>query len=339
MAVERLATLLDSGIGLADALGAGARAGGEAGTLLSGVATAVSRGRSLSQAMADIAGVTQTEAALIRAGERSGRLDRTLSLLARRMSYDAQTKNHLIHALVYPSVLVILTITIVTAMGAFVIPTFSSMYEGLGVALPITTRAVVAIGDLVTRYGLGGVLIGTVLGLATSAIVDRRPNVRALFHAQWLRLPTFGSLARATTKHELYTTLAALLEAGVELDRAISLATPAVTNLELRRRLVGVRSLIRRGWLPSAAVVRAGLDPDGHDASLLKTAEDTGRFAECCAQIAAIARSQRDERIETLSKLFEPLAIMILTCAVGLTVAGVYQPILGSAALLIGDIR
>lgn len=338
-AVRRLAGLLDAGIAVGDALDAGARAGGDAGALLHAIAVAVSRGRTLSQAMTGAAGWTPTDVALIRAGEHSGKLDQALSLLADRMTHDAQTKNRLARALVYPALLVVLTVAIVTAMGVFVVPTFSSMYEGLGVALPTTTRAIIAVGDFMVRYGLATAIVSAALAMIGFWAIRRSPALRAALDSQLLLLPLLGRLARAHTKSDLYGTLAALLDAGIELDRAIALTSPAVGNLAMRGRLMSAGHLIERGWLPSAAISRVGLDPDGHDTGLLKTAESTGRFADACTQIAAIARNERDERIETMSRLFEPLAILVMTFAVGLTVAGVYQPILGSAALLVGDIQ
>jgi type II secretory pathway component PulF len=338
-AVGRLATLVGSGIPLADALAAGGRAGGEAGRILAQVSRTVARGRPLSQAMGNVAGCSATEVALVAAGEASGQLNRALALLNERMTHDAESRHRLSRALVYPAVLIVLTLAIVTAMGIFVVPTFADMYAGLGVSLPATTRVLIAVADGATRHALGVLTVTSVAAALVSVVVRTRPRVRLGLHAALLDLPGIGRSLRVAAKHDLYATLAALLAAGVELDRAIALAEPAVANAELRRRLHSVGDLLRRGWLPSAAIVRAGLDPDGLDAGLVKTAEATGDYAQCFGHLAAAARAERDERSELLSRLLEPAAVVIMALAVALTVLGVYQPILGSATLLIGDFQ
>ena len=338
-AVGRLATLVGSGIPLAEALAAGGRAGGAAGRILAQVSRTVARGRPLSQAMGKVAGCSATEVALVAAGETSGQLDRALVLLNERMTHDAESRHRLSRALVYPVLLVALTLAIVTAMGIFVVPTFADMYAGLGVALPVTTRVLIAVADGATQHALAALTVTSVSVALFSALVRSRPRLRLGLHAALLDLPGVGRSLRVAAKYDLYATLAALLTAGVELDRAIALAAPAVANTELRRRLHSVGDLLRRGWLPSAAIVRAGLDPDGLDAGLVKTAEATGDYAQCFGHLAAVAGAERDERSELLVHLLEPAAVVIMAVAVGFTVLGVYQPILGSATLLIGDFQ
>lgn len=338
-AVARLATLVGSGIPLADALAVGGSAGGEAGRILAQVSRDVARGRLLSQAMGSVAGCSTTEVALVAAGEASGQLNRALELLNDRITHDAESRHRLSRALVYPLLLIVLTLATVTAMGIFVVPTFADMYAGLGITLPVTTRVLIAVADGVTRHAAGALTAISLTAAALTAVVRALPRVRLSVHAALLELPGVGRSLRVAGKHDLYATIAALLAAGVALDRAITLAAPAVSNVELRRRLHGVADLLRRGWLPSAAIARAGLDPDGQDTGLVKTAETTGDYAQCFSHLAAVAGAERDERSELLSRLLEPAAVLIMALAVGLTVLGVYQPILGSATLLIGDFR
>lgn len=338
-AITRLATLVASGIPIGAALEAGGRAGGRTGALLARMSHTVARGRRLSHAMAAIVGCDATEVALVEAGEASGRLDRSLELLGLRLGHRAEFRHRLTRALIYPAILVALTVAIVTAMGIFVIPTFASMYDGLGVALPLSTRLIMTAADVTVSHGATVGLVTATLVVICYAAVHTQARLCVLMHAGLLGLPFFGRTVRASAKYDIYSTLAALLEAGVDLDRAIRLATPACANAELRRRLGGVGALVERGWLPSAAVVRAGLDPDGEDAGLIKTAEASGDYTACFAHLAAVARAERDERTETVTKLLEPAAVMLMALAVCATVVGIYQPILGSATLLIGDMK
>jgi type II secretory pathway component PulF len=289
--------------------------------------------------MGNVAGCSPTEVALIAAGEASGQLNRALVLLNERVTHDTESRRRLSRALIYPVLLIVLTLAIVTAMGIFVVPAFADMYAGLGIALPATTHVLIAVAEFATHHAPTALVVTSTSAVLVSVTVRTRPRFRLGLHAALLDLPGIGHSLRVAAKYDLYATLAALLTAGVELDRAISLAAPAVTNVELRRRLHSVGDLLRRGWLPSAAMVRAGLDPDGVDAGLVKTAEATGDYAQCFGHLAAVARAERDERSELFSQLLEPAAVAIMALAVGLTVLGVYQPILGSATLLIGDFQ
>jgi type IV pilus assembly protein PilC len=163
--------------------------------------------------------------------------------------------------------------------------------------------------------------------------------VRVFIDTFVLAAPLLGRLARAEARSELYAALGALLSAGVDLDEALILATPACENRILRRRFERVRPSVRRGLTLSAALERCGLDSRGSDAAMLRTAEAIGDYGASLERLAAAARIERDELLDRVVRAVQPVSVAFMAIVVGATVLAVYQPVLGSASLMAGGMK
>jgi general secretion pathway protein F len=339
-AVSRLHSLMSAGLAPAEALAAGAEAGGAAGALLAGVAAWVRRGDSLSGAMNRMAlPLGAAELALVTAGERSGRVARAIELLVERMEATSRDRKKIVQAFLYPCVLLSVTTLVVIAVATLVLPAFTDIYVQTGRPLPGSTRTLMSLADFALRSGPQALLV--LIGLLAAA-TWMHANVGLAADAidrATLGLPLVGRLVAAADRGRFYRTLAALLEAGLDLDAALALAAPTVSNRVLRGRCLRVHALVRNGVRLSAALRRSTIDPTEHDASLLRIAEATGDYAGAFARLAAIAAERREATLTTVVRLAEPCAVLGVAAAVGATVVAVYQPIIGSAASLAGGLR
>jgi type II secretory pathway component PulF len=330
--------LTEAGIVISDALPLAARIGGGAGPVLRHAAAAVARGGRLSAALADAAALSPADAALLEAGERTGALEHTLSLLAHRLEHAAGVWSRLLRTLAYPFCLLTLTFVVIAAMGAFVLPAFAELYAGAGVPLPLVTRALLAFGTFTVGH-VGAVALSLAVAIAMIGALGRSRAWRRLCDRALLHTPFVGTTLSATVRCEIYAALSALLGAGVELDRALELVAPVASSSVMRARIERARALVSRGSMLSVALLRSKLDPNGEDAALVRVAEATGDYAGCFARMSRLAAAVRDERIAALARMLEPAAVAVMAVGVTATVLGVYQPILGATEVLLGNLR
>ncbi|MEE8311699.1 MAG: type II secretion system F family protein [Candidatus Binatia bacterium] len=335
-AVERLHTLLDGGIPAADALAAAVACHGPGAGIMRSASRAVSRGLPLSRALGRArCRLDAADLALVRAGERSGELARALGLLRTRLEGQADARRGVTRALLYPAILLASTIAVVACMSAYVLPSFVSLYASSGVELPALTSAMIAVGPALGR--LSAPAAGCMAMLVGVVVLLRKSSGRAalLIDSAWLAAPVAGRLLLLRERESLYGTVSVLIRAGLEIDRALELAAPAVGNVAVATAVRGLRRSLLRGVRLSDAVAASPLDRDGFDAAMLRTAEMTGDYAAAFARLAKTACDERRHRSAALIAVVEPLTTLVLAIVVGVTVLALYQPVLGSSALLL----
>lgn len=336
-AVERLHTLLSGGVPAADALAAAAACRGPGARIMRSASRSVSRGLPLSRALAQSGcRLGSADLALVRAGERSGELARSLGLLRARLEHEDGARRGLGRALVYPAILLTSTLVVVASMSSYVLPSFVSLYGGAGADLPPLTAAMAAAGPAVARASAP--LATTLAALAgTVALLRRRaPGCAVLLDSLHLRVPVLGRLVLVRERESLYGTLSVLSRAGLDIERALALAAPAIGNRAVAAAAQSTRRSLVRGAPFSEAVGRSRLDVDGFDAAVLRTAEMTGDYAGAFARLASAASEERHHRTAALVAVIEPLTTLVMALLIGVTVLALYQPVLGSSALLLG---
>jgi len=323
-AIERLLALASSGVALGDALKIAADAGGPGNEILRRAATRVARGLPLSRALPRAGAVLEaSDIALIRAGERSGDLTGTLSLLEASLRAKRDMRRKLLSALAYPIALLSATLCVAAFLSVVALPTFAQMYTG----------------RLVTNYGIPAIVLISLAVVGASVARTRWLRVRQNFDALAVRLPLLGGLILLRSRAELYGALARMIHAGVDLETAFTLSIPGVSNSVMRETAQRLSGFVRRGLPPAAAVSRCGLDPTGADAGILRIAEETGDLGGGFERVAATARRLHEARVTALARTIEPVAVIMLAVVVGGFVLALYQPMLGVPDMFAGDIR
>ena len=338
-AISRLDALLSAGLPVGDAIAVGASAGGSAARLLVRVSRTMARGRGLAASLRQaVPRLLDADIALVEAGERCGDLAGAVAQLRLRLDDHAATRTRLAQASAYPVALAVMTFAVLVTMSVWVLPSFAAIYEGSSAELPAITRAVIALGAAVVDYGATGAATAT-SSFAVLAALRRSTRGRMLVDRALVASPVVGRLVRADERSRVYATLSSLLGAGVDLDEALGLSASAAVNREVRGALVRARSSVQRGLPLSTALARSGLDVAGRDAAVVRVAEATGDYAGCLGRLAVGARVERDELLSRIFRFVEPATVTFMAIVVGATVLAVYQPVLGSAALLAGGSR
>ncbi|MFN2425235.1 MAG: type II secretion system F family protein [Candidatus Binatia bacterium] len=332
--IARLAALTAAGVATGDAIAASARNGDR---LLARLHTAVRRGVALSAAMGDASlPFGEAEVAVVRAGERGGSTPRALALLAERMEREAGGRSRIAAALAYPCILAAGALGALCFLSIVVLPSFTTMYTGQNVELPWATRTLLAFGNAVQAHGLAMLAATAAAGGGFSIARSRSRRFGRFCDGVVIDAPGLRALAAPRAAHESCALLAVLLEAGCEAEEALALAARAAGNRIVAERLGEALRSLRHGVPLSRAWSAAGLDRSGDAAPLLEIAEATGGYGQAFTRLAVLEGAAAERALTQTCRLAEPISVIAMAVAVGGGVLALYQPMLGSASLLLG---
>ena len=263
--------------------------------------------------------------ASLMAGEKSGSLENVLRRYVVYAKVIAGVRRRTLSALIYPAVLLVLSLAVVSIIVVRVVPAFSDFYGQFNHELPLVTRGIVALSAFVRSQ-----LLLLVLGIAAAGVSVnawlRRPGQRERFDRLILRLPGIGPTARKFATSQLSRTLATLLGGGIPLVNAIDIASQSIGNRAMAAAMATVGDRVREGESFSAAMADRGIFPDVA-IKMAEVGEATGALQEMLNSLADFY----DEEIETDLGRFVTLVEPVLLVIMGLVVAGMllalYMPL------------
>ena len=325
---QELATLLKAGMPLVQSLDILRRRVSNPlfKTVLDDVHDRVRAGNSLSEAFeAHGALFPGVYTASLLAGEKSGNLEQVIRRYVSYVKVVESVRRKTISALIYPTVLLGLSLIVVGILVLRVVPQFSGYYEQFGAELPLSTRIIVAASNVATTY------LGVVVVLVAAAAVSiwlwlKRPGQRQRFDRWILRLPSLGPIARKFATAQASRTLATLLGGGIPLVNAIDVAARSIKNQYIAGELHSASQQVREGRALSAAMTDSGAFPDVA-LKMVEVGEQTGALQEMLNSLSDFY----DEEIETSLDRFVTLVEPILLIIMGMVIAGLllalYMPL------------
>lgn len=325
---QELAALLKAGLPLLQALDmmAGRMSEPAFKGVLTDVRDQVRNGADLSDAFAAHAGLfPRLYPSILKAGERSGELELVLRRFIRYQKLVLEARKRVISALVYPIVLVSLSIVMILIMLTFVVPKFEQFFAGSGVQLPLITRITVGIGSTIQSNWLVLLVAVVVAGSLFWRWKDTELGHLALDRFR-LRLPFFGSILQRFSLSEYCRSLATLLNGGMPLVPALEIATAAVGNAEIRQKLEPTIQKVREG----AAFHRALEDADVFTelaVDMVQVGEATGALDEMLSNVSDFLDEQVETRMQRLLTLIEPAMLVFMGIVVGTILISLYLPL------------
>jgi general secretion pathway protein F len=329
VATRQLSTLIGAGIPLADSLTALVEQveHPRLKRILGTVKQKVNEGSSLADALAEHPKAFNTlYVNMIRAGESSGALDVVLQRLADFTENSAQLRNKLLGAMLYPIIMVVVGIAIVSILFVVVIPKVTKIFEDMNATLPWTTQLLIAISSFARDYWWA-MLVGAPLLVAGFQRYIRSPRGRAWFDRTQLKLPVFGDLVRMLAISRFAKTLATLLSSGVPLLISLDIVKNIVHNTVLSKVIEDARDAIREGESIAAPLKRSGqFPPLVHH--MIAIGERSGQLEDMLQNVARSYDSQVDMRIAALTSLLEPMMIVVMGAGVAFIVFSILMPIM-----------
>ncbi len=295
--------------------------------VVSDVKQHVNEGSSLADALAAHPKVFSTlYVNMIRAGESSGALEVVLVRLADFTESQARLRSKVIATLTYPAAMVVIGAVIMGILFTVVIPKITRIFDETRVALPWTTRALIAFSSAVHDWWWA---LAALAAVSVWLLVRwrRTPPGRAAWDAWVLTAPIFGRLVRHIAVARFSRTLATLLQSGVPLLTSLDIVKNIVGNVRLAKVVEESREAIKEGESIAAPLKRSGEFPPlvYH---MIAIGERSGQLEEMLTNVANAYEAQVETRISALTSLLEPLMIVVMGVVVAFIVFSILMPIL-----------
>jgi type IV pilus assembly protein PilC len=268
----------------------------------------------------------------LKAGERSGELELVIRRFIRYMKLVMDARRRVVSALIYPAVLVGLSITMLVVMAVFVVPKFMVFFENLDVELPLITRVVLAISSFANHNWpiLLVVILGTVFSFRSW---NRTEAGRLTVDKVRLRLPFLGPVLHRFALAEFCRSLATLLTGGIPLVPAFEIAVTSVGNAHVRNKLDPTIQMVREGKPFHAALETSGVFLE-MSIDMIKVGEATGSLDDMLSSVADFMDEQIETRMQRILSLIEPLMLIVMGIMIALILIAIYLPmfsVLGSS--------
>ena len=262
---------------------------------------------------------------MIAAGEAGGILDTILKRLAVYIEKAVKLKQQVQSAMIYPIAVVVIAAVVVGVILWKVIPTFATLFAGLGADLPLPTRVVIAASNNLVRFGpflLVG-LAGLVFALRS---YYGTPGGRMAIDRFILRLPIFGLLMRKIAVARFCRTLSTLLASGVSILEALDITARTSGNAVVEEAILTTRKSIERGETIAQPLKETAVFPS-MVVQMIGVGEATGALDTMLSKIADFYEEEVDVAVAGLLTLLEPVMIAFLGGVVGGIVIAMYMPI------------
>jgi len=268
---------------------------------------------------------------MIRAGEAGGSLGEVLGRLADYLERSRELKDTVSTALIYPVILLAMSLVSLFVMLTFVVPQFSEMFESAGKALPVSTQIVIGLAEWLQSYWWILVLaVVFMTGYMNFQMAD--PARKKVWDGRFLKLPLAGNIILNKETANISRTLGTLLGNGVSILSALAIVRETVDNLVLAAAIQDTEEQLKQGKNMSDALLEKGIFPK-MAMQMIKMGEETGRLEEMLQRVATIYDKQLRVAIQQMLALLEPALIISL----GLMIGGIIVSIL-LAILSVNDL-
>jgi len=300
--------------------------------LIGRVLDKVKGGASLADALEQQPGIfTKFYLNMIRAGEAGGSLDDVLTRMSDYLERSQELKDTVSTALIYPAILLVMSLASLFVMLTFVVPQFTEMFESAGKALPVSTQIVVGLANWLQSYWWA-LLAGIIFITSYMKFQLADPIRKKVWDGRFLKLPLAGTIITNKETANISRTLGTLLGNGVSILAALVIVRETVDNLVLAAAIADAEEQLKQGKHLSNALLEKGLFPK-MAMQMIKMGEETGRLEEMLLRVATIYDKQLRVAIQRLLAFLEPALIISL----GLMIAGIIVSIL-LAILSVNDL-
>ncbi len=295
-------------------------------SILTGVRAAIIEGGTLADGMRQFPrAFSELYTASVAAGEQTGHLESVLERLADYTEARQGLQQRISTALVYPVILTVVSILIVIALMAYVVPKVVKVFEDTGQALPYLTQIMIKISDFIVNHGYIVAIVLILAGLIFS-IAMRKPGPQWAFDRFILRFPLTKRLSTSLNTSRMARTMSILIGSGVPLISAIKSSAEVVSNQVIRKGLERAAEDVQQGASLSRSLARSKLFPPLLT-QMVASGEASGRLDAMLEKAATSLEREAEARISVVVSLFEPLMILFMGTVVLIIVMAILMPI------------
>lgn len=262
---------------------------------------------------------------MVSVGETGGALAETLREVASYYEKMDALKRKIKAAMMYPIIVLVITVLIVGGLLIFVVPQFAQIYSDMGAELPAPTLIVMQLSRLLI-HNIVWILLGTVLLIILVKQFLSSKKGRALWDSFILKVMIFGPLVQKSAIARFARTLSILLSSGVPILQSLEITAKASGNYVISQAVMKARERIGEGKTIGGPLRETGIFPP-LVVHLITVGEQTGRLPEMLDRIATFYEEEVDAAVEGLSSIIEPLMLVFIGIIVGGILIALYLPI------------
>lgn len=330
--VRQLSILIDAGVPLSEGLGTLSRSGRsqDLSDIIKKVKLSIDSGKTFSASLAEHPKVFDSIFVnLVKAGEEGGVLAKVLRDHAIFLEKSLKMQSAIKGAMVYPIAILCVAGIAISAILIFVIPTFSSMFAGMGQSLPALTQMVLDFSEILRTKWYLFILGIIVCAVAVKALINN-PNSKKHLDAIFLNTPVIGNFLTKAIIAKSFRVLSVLLGAGVDIVRALKVSSNLVTNSLIKKVFINAQKSIETGQ-PLFTAFQNSPYLDIMVVDMIKTGESTGRLDYMFAKICDFYDDELEVASAAMLKMIEPILLVVLGGIVGFLVVAMYLPIFNMA--------
>lgn len=325
---RQLSVLLASSIPLEQALASVAKQAQKSHikSLMLTVRSHVLEGYDLATSLQKSASFPPLYTATIAAGEKSGHLDLILEQLSDYTENRFAMQKKVQGAMVYPIVLMLMALLIVTGLMTFVVPKVVKVFEQSDQALPLITQIVMTLSQIITNWWW---LILLVIAAAFFGFIRfiNTTTGKAIFDAFILKLPVFAKLSKGLNAARFASTLAILSRSGVPLVEGLKIGAEVTTNVHIQNAIYDAADKVTEGRSLSSQLEESPYFPPMM-VQMIKSGEYSGELENMLTRAAKMQEDEASNHISTLLALLEPLMLVLMGVLVMIIVLAVMLPII-----------
>lgn len=261
---------------------------------------------------------------MVEAGEMGGALDAILVRLAVYREKADQLIRKVKGAMIYPSVIAFVAVTVTICMLAFIVPVFAKMFGGLGADLPAPTMVVLKISNFL-KANLVYMFFGGLALFGAFLYWKKTPSGALIYDKTLLATPVFGNLVRKSAVARFTRTLSTLLASGVSIIESLKITAKTAGNLVIANAINRSVLAIAEGETITGPLKESGVFPP-MVTQMISVGEKTGGLDDMLNKIADFYDEEVDEAVSALTSIIEPIVIVVMGVVIGGIMIAMYLP-------------
>ncbi|WP_443111762.1 type II secretion system F family protein [Aliivibrio sp. S3MY1] len=326
---RQLATILNAGIPLVQSLQLIAESNpkAEMKSILNQIILSVESGELLSKAMLRSSPFFNPfYLDMLATGEETGYLPQTFERLASYREKSEQLRSKVIKAMIYPTMVLLVSIIVAILMLTLVIPEFENIFSGFGAELPWFTQQIIQASYLLQHYGLWILILMLIGSFIFKSVYRRSYTLQLILSKNSLRIPIIGSILSKAAIAKFSRTLATSFNSGLPILHSLQITSKTTGNLYYQQAIFLVQQSTAAGMPLYLAMRHSQAFPE-MVLQMVMIGEESGRLDDMLNKIALIYEEDIDNTVDNLGKLLEPLIIIFLGGMIGGLVVAMYLPI------------
>lgn len=268
---------------------------------------------------------------LIETGEASGNLPSVLDKLAHYLEESASFRRKIISALMYPGILLLVSVAAVFFFIIKIVPTFATILDSFGVELPLATKILITLSNVLRKRFLlmAGAIVGGVFFLKK---LSKQPGISRMIEEVTFKLPIFGEFSRYLLLERFATTLSILIESGVPILYALEISERSAGSMKMAETIQYVKKNVKEGKNMAQPMEKSDFFTP-MVVQMVAIGEEIGELSGMLKKIAKFYQEYLEVFVTRLAAIFEPLMIVFMGVIIGAMVISIFLPIFSLASM------